>query len=138
VNFFRPAASRFIVAGCGERRTDGAEENEEDSESPESQCSEGIFKGSSSREGRVHRRNRETLTGLEGRDKQYVGCPNIGHEHETLNRRGGKVARKRTRRTTKRVKNLAAKKVNARQAKEVKGGEIVITKDSDKTTNKLL
>jgi hypothetical protein len=45
---------------------------------------------------------------------------------------------KRKKRATGRIKNLAAKKVSPKRAKEVKGGEIPITKDTDKSTSKLL
>jgi hypothetical protein len=48
------------------------------------------------------------------------------------------VVTKRNKRPTRKVKNLAAKKVSPKRAKEVKGGEIPITKDTDKSTSKLL
>jgi hypothetical protein len=50
----------------------------------------------------------------------------------------GEMATKRTTGTPKRVKSLAAKKISPKRAKQVKGGEIVISKDTDKSTNKLL
>jgi hypothetical protein len=52
----------------------------------------------------------------------------------------GEMATKRTTRTTKKVKNLAAKKVSPKRAKNVKGGggEFVITEKTDKGSVKLL
>jgi hypothetical protein len=52
------------------------------------------------------------------------------------------MATRRTKRTTKRVKNLAAKKVGAKRAKEVKGGgkvsfqELSVSHTMDKSTPK--